>query len=665
MRRRILFWAAASSLLNSYPILRLRLVKILIGLGAALDGRTASGETILHRMCANHEIWRRPKQRRQVPQINHFLDTYHLHFLYEDPQVELMMMVKNDRGRTPLDEAVLNHNVAAIEFLLQQHTGIDHLEMYIDVDQLVGGSNLLHFAVNSNCELLFKELLRHGLDSEDRNIWGQRPVHLASTPELDQLVDAGCNVNARTPAGDTALHRACRDGCEHSVRLLLQAGAVSDTQDETGKTPLHWACSKCEEDENSEAIIKMLLSHNANPFVLDEDDLSPFDYSEKETVVRLLATGSQHQPETFPWSVWKLRVLLESGLDPRLIDSEGNSLLHACCKGDGEGSVNKIEMIRHLAKLGLDPNILDSQGLSALHCEVESMDPSANVLKALVDIGANINQQDQRGRTALHKVCQQNGCQHIVNWLIRNGADIHAKDSEGNTALHKATCENIRHLINSGADVNARNKNGQTPLHLFFEFDNHAVGVCIGWDVPLPNLRGVAAREYQDMLVNTLEILVENGADPTACDDVGRSVLHSAAESSCGTEILSWLLQKGCQSNLADATGLTPLHLLLRSLFGDSYLSVSKVKEAIVQRFEFLHTHSSELNDQLDALYSFRDKSITTLLPSNFPVERGNPEGEQLIAYAQELEGLEGTGTLAFLEKNIFKPSTEHALAAP
>ena len=107
------------------------------------------------------------------------------------------------------------------------------------------------------------------------------------------------------------------------------------------------------------------------------------------------------------------------------------------------------------------------------------------------------------------------------------------------------------------------------------------------------------------------------------------------------------------------------MHLLLRSLFGDSYLSVSKVKEAIVQRFEFLHTHSSELNDQLDALYSFRDKSITTLLPSNFPVERGNPEGEQLIAYAQELEGLEGTGTLAFLEKNIFKPSTEHALAAP
>ena len=180
MRRRLLFWAAASSLLNSYPILRLRLVKILIGLGAALDGRTASGETILHRMCTNHEIWRRPKQRRQIPKRSHLLDTYHLHFLSDDAQFELMMMVKNDRGRTPLDEAVLNHNVAAIEFLLREQTGIDHLEMYIDVDQLVDGSNLLHFAVNSNCELLFKELLRHGLDSEDRNIWGQRPVHLAS-----------------------------------------------------------------------------------------------------------------------------------------------------------------------------------------------------------------------------------------------------------------------------------------------------------------------------------------------------------------------------------------------------------------------------------------------------------------------------------------------------
>ena len=69
-----------------------------------------------------------------------------------------------------------------------------------------------------------------------------------------------------------------------------------------------------------------------------------------------------------------------------------------------------------------------------------------------------------------------------------------------------------------------------------------------------------------------------------------------------------------------------------------------------------------DLEEKINGLHQ---RSITTLLSINFPVERGNPEGEQLIAFAQELDGLAGTDILAFLEKKIFKPSTEHALAAP
>ena len=41
--------------------------------------------------------------------------------------------------------------------------------------------------------------------------------------------------------GETPLHRAAAFGNEHTIRLLLEAGAIIDARDAFGDTPLSWA----------------------------------------------------------------------------------------------------------------------------------------------------------------------------------------------------------------------------------------------------------------------------------------------------------------------------------------------------------------------------------------------------------------------------------------
>ena len=101
------------------------------------------------------------------------------------------------------------------------------------------------------------------------------------------------------------------------------------------------------------------------------------------------------------------------------------------------------------------------------------------LVKLLLEGGANINQVNSRGQTALHGCCigplriHTNGMMKV---LLKHEADINVQDASGRTALHYA-CENgsvkeVDILLEAGAQMNIVDSNGFTELHLAALSDN-------------------------------------------------------------------------------------------------------------------------------------------------------------------------------------------------
>lgn len=123
--------------------------------------------------------------------------------------------------------------------------------------------------------------------------------------------------------------------------------------------------------------------------------------------------------------------------------------------------------------------------------------------------------QDQRGNSAL-VYAAANGHVEVVRLLLDAGANANLKDINGCTALFHAADENdtqiIYDLLAAGADFNAQSKNGETPLML-------AVG-SQWWHCPSTGHR----RRNQ-----TVPILLGEGADPNITNSTGLSPLVFAA----------------------------------------------------------------------------------------------------------------------------------------
>ena len=94
------------------------------------------------------------------------------------------------------------------------------------------------------------------------------------------------------------------------------------------------------------------------------------------------------------------------------------------------------------------------------------------LVKELLEQGAEINARDKYGWTALH-FASLYGHLEIVKELHEAGAEIEAKtNNNGMTALHYASrnghLEIVKYLVEKGADIEAKTNYNKTSLHLAF-----------------------------------------------------------------------------------------------------------------------------------------------------------------------------------------------------
>jgi len=167
-------------------------------------------------------------------------------------------------------------------------------------------------------------------------------------------------------------------------------------------------------------------------------------------------------------STWRVRVALAE--HPEQVNKE----IMLRTPLEAAAAKNLVEIADLLLQHGADvnrqgiyegekmPNPLDSAvGIPADQAPYE-------MVKLLVDHGANVNAVMSGNTTVLHDASLRGCSAQVLNLLLSKGANVNSRCDDGTTPLHWAASggwfEGVRILLENGADVLVRNQAGKTPL---------------------------------------------------------------------------------------------------------------------------------------------------------------------------------------------------------
>ena len=108
------------------------------------------------------------------------------------------------------------------------------------------------------------------------------------------------------------------------------------------------------------------------------------------------------------------------------------------------------------------------------------------IFKLLLEHGADIDTQDDKGNSLLHMAVAVNDAEQI-EFLLKKGARVNIINKWKNSPLHRAVIKknhkSIQILLDHGADVNLADKTGDTPLHLALQIgDQEAIQILLDND---------------------------------------------------------------------------------------------------------------------------------------------------------------------------------------
>jgi len=246
----------------------------------------------------------------------------------------------------------------------------------------------------------------------------------------------------KSPQTAEMLARVAKTGQPEVVTELLAAGVPIDPDSETATMALVQAGAR-----GDASMLQALLGAGArkNTKSLDGALFAAASAGRLEAVRLLIATGATPTPQT-PSSRTLLMAAAGSGVpgvvqevlsfnpDVNTRGAQGRTALMEAVGqpyfGAERVDVNRAEVVRLLLERGADPNIQDERGNTALiECAWH-----ADAALALIKHGANLNTQNKDGLTALINSVSPD----VAHVLVENGADLYLQDKEGKTALEEA-----------------------------------------------------------------------------------------------------------------------------------------------------------------------------------------------------------------------------------
>lgn len=336
-------------------------------------------------------------------------------------------------------------------------------------------------------------------------------LHIAAADKdevsLQRLLRIGANPNLADKFGQTPLFDAVKSGNLAAVKTLANKGARMNHRDDKGRNLIDWAI----ESGAGATILEALHTLGTD-----------FDTSPKTKQNALHTAAAAGRDDLFD-------ALIQLGLSVNTRDKEGNTPLHLAVAGGHAQAMQK------LIDLGADANIRNTNIETPLYVAAEKgFEAGVDVLIALPRVAREVNSHANysSGFTPL-MVAAHKDFPAIIEKLFNIGADINQTDNRNRNSLYIAAeagnVEAAKKLVRLGADAGK----GQTPR------SSHT-----------PLLHNINRTQFRDMLA----VLIGAGADINATDNSGNTALHRACDMTQTDKILA-LLDFGANPDLVNDYG--------------------------------------------------------------------------------------------------------------
>ena len=457
-----------------------------------------------------------------------------------------------DNPRTPLEAAVFKGDLSTLRILLR--AGADpNPPVWYETPVLVIA------AAKGQVEIV-RELIAAGANV-DRG-FDELPLHTAAQKGhlevVHLLLDAGANVEGYEEDYWTALMSASLAGHLDIVRLLVERGADVNAWSQ-GETPLMLAAREVHRE-----VYDFLY-----PLVSDEIRAIGDRDAEREmaiTLKRRFREGNKAVEELVDAAMYgnlkQVQQLIASGVDVNAVSACNRTALSLAIQG------GQIPIIEALLDAGGDPNIPDEtdDGLAANSPLMEAASTffatnRGDMVRLLVRRGADVNQQDAEGLTALMHALGYSDID-VMGALIEAGADLDMRDNEGNTALMMATYDQLTKAISILQQAGASQKGikevelievveqGDVDRVKILLQENLDVNVCIGERTALCE---AAMEGHQEIA----KLLVAAGADVNKPRGDFNPLLDAAYNGHL--EVVRVLLEAGADVHVRVKDYLNPL----------------------------------------------------------------------------------------------------------
>ena len=358
---------------------------------------------------------------------------------------------KNDLGATPLWLACTNIGNEMVIKLLD--AGAD------PNSTLNTGESVLMNCARTGAADAVVALIEKGADINAREYKkGQTALMWAAAEGQSEvshiLVENGADVTMKSNGGFTPLMYTARSGDLESASAILDAGANPNEATEKFGSVLTLAVAS-----KNEQLGLFLLTMGADPEIADENGITPLHYTVSNGISALHGVRYDNIYNVYPKNMYKLaKALLEAGADPNMqiarnhrIGPDGSPfemkgatpLLLAAVSAD-------VPLMQLLHAHGADADIKADGGITLLiaaarsactgSCAFEGgndsrpsdIEKSFHAVKAVVEMGVDINATADDGKTAIH-MAAFTGADPVVQYLADQGANINVRDKYGET----------------------------------------------------------------------------------------------------------------------------------------------------------------------------------------------------------------------------------------